>query len=66
MSPINDLKCKLCGRITIDYDMPKDGSIVQKCICGCEEFEKMPPRVAVRFRGEGWSKPGHTDTDESE
>lgn len=56
--PVYDIKCTKCGHKTFDvfYTYPTD-KVKQKCGCGSTEFEKIPSRVAVRFNGEGWSKP---------
>jgi predicted nucleic acid-binding Zn ribbon protein len=54
--PIWDMKCKKCGQLRPDYGLSGSEMVIQKCSCG-GELEKMPPRVAVKFKGEGWSKP---------
>jgi len=54
--PLYDLKCKKCGHKTYDILVSNpDKEIIQKCGCGSREFEKLPARTSVRFKGEGWS-----------
>lgn len=65
MSPLYDYKCKACGRKVIDVLITnKTASVVQKCTCGSTVFEKLTPRVAVRFKGDGWSGPKHEHKEE--
>lgn len=58
---IFDLRCRKCKRIMPDFKLAANGMIIQKCVCGSTDLEKLPPRVGIQFKGEGWSKPGATD-----
>lgn len=54
--PIYDLECTQCGLITRDVFFTKEGKTI---ICRCKainKFRKLPSRVAVHFKGKGWSK----------
>lgn len=54
--PLYDAKCKRCGAIVRDiFATAPTLKIIQKCICGSTEFEKMPSAPAVRFEGNDWA-----------
>jgi putative FmdB family regulatory protein len=56
--PLFDYRCKKCGHMTYDVLINnKNAAVVQKCGCGSAVFEKIVPKVAVRFKGDGWSGP---------
>ena len=63
--PIFDVQCLQCGLIKRDVFFvgkecyPKDKRIVaHTCVCGSKKFKKLPPRVAIHFKGRGWTKKG--------
>lgn len=56
--PLFDYRCKKCGHMTYDvFISNKNAAVVQKCGCGSTVFEKIVPKVAVRFKGEGFQTP---------
>lgn len=63
--PVYDLRCRSCGHKTYDILVSKPSDLVkQKCGCGKTDWEKLPVKAAVRFKGEGWSKPQKVVEDE--
>lgn len=56
--PLFDYRCKKCGHKTYDVLISnKNAAIVQKCGCGSTVFERLTPKVAIRFKGEGFTTP---------
>jgi putative FmdB family regulatory protein len=56
--PIFDIKCTQCGLITRDVFLTKEGNGFT-CKCGAKDkFKKLPSRVAVHFKGKGWTEKG--------
>ena len=54
MSPIFDTKCLKCGTVYEDVLYTKGLEIHNCPKCGVK-LEKLPPRVGVKFKGEGWT-----------
>lgn len=65
--PLYDARCKGCGCIVRDiFATHPTTKIVQKCVCGSTEFEKLPTAPgAVTFKGDGWAtkSPSASDTE---
>lgn len=58
--PIKEIKCAHCGKVYEDFGC-KGPMVVQKCECGSDHFVRIPSKVAVHFKGEGWTTPTHED-----
>jgi len=53
--PFFDVVCLNCKLIIPDVYFTGDKT-THKCVCGSKKFKKLPPRVAIHFRGSGWTK----------
>lgn len=53
---IFDIQCTKCKKVWKDWGIT-GGQVLQKCSCGSITFKKLPSKVAVRFKGEGWATP---------
>jgi len=63
--PLYDAKCKGCGAIVRDIFATKPTlKIIQKCVCGSTEFDKMPSAPAVRFEGKDWATKSSSPADD--
>lgn len=52
--PIFDMKCPKCGKVFKDCHINNDAPIVCPW-CGKAKLEKLPSRVAIAFKGKGWT-----------
>jgi len=56
--PLFDMKCVKCGHIFEDYVVINNKPIICP-ICKKGKLKKLPPRVGIIFKGEGWTKRFH-------
>jgi putative FmdB family regulatory protein len=56
--PLYDYRCKKCGHKTYDVLIShKTPEALQRCGCGSKDWEKIPSKIAIRFKGEGFATP---------